>query len=169
MTQNPQGSDRMTRYIEAFSWTKDIDAFIREIVVEKPLLNVCAGRVRFGDVTVDRYEPADYKADMTNLPFENDSFGAVFCDPPWDATVKRRCAELCKEALRVAPVLYLMAPWIWGTSVAELEQIWVRQFPGVNTAILLVKYRRKVPAENFMRMKEASLFSFDQAIEEGQQ
>lgn len=152
----------MTRYIPAFSWTTDIEKFITELVTERPLLNVCAGRSPLGDVKVDRYEAADVQADMTRLPFDNDSFAAVFSDPPWDSSIKTRCAELCKESLRVAPILYLMAPWVWGTSAANIEQIWVRQFPGVHTPILLVKYTRTRPAEDYAAMKAADLFSFEE-------
>lgn len=155
----------MTRYIPAFSWTQDIEEKLGELVTEHPLLNVCAGKTKFGDVTVDKYVPADFKADMTNLPFENDTFAAVFCDPPWDATVKRKCAELCKESLRVAPVFYLMAPWIYGSSRAPIEAVWVRYFPGVNVPIILSKYRRLGTAAEFADMKAADLFSFGEAVD----
>jgi hypothetical protein len=133
----------MTRYIPAFSWPKYIEDFVRAQVKETPLLNVCSGASSFGDVRLDRYFPADVKADMTALPFKDDAFAAVFADPPWDASIKKKCADFCKEALRVAPVLYLMSPWIWGTSAAELELCWVRQHPGINNAIVVSKYRRK--------------------------
>jgi hypothetical protein len=135
----------MTRYIPAFSWPKNIEAFIREVVTEAPVLNVCSGHSTFGDVHMDKYEPADVQGDWTELPFEDNSFGAVFSDPPWDATMKKSCADFCKEAMRVAPVLYLMTPWIWGTSKANLSKCWVRQQPGINNAIVLSRYERVVP------------------------
>ena len=74
----------MTRYIEAFSWTDSIDRFVREVVVERPILNVCAGTVDFGDMKADLYQPSDVRADMVSLPFGDDTFGCVFSDPPWD-------------------------------------------------------------------------------------
>ncbi len=100
----------MTRYREAFTWTRSIDEFVKWNVPEKPLLNVCAGRSSWGDVTLDLYEPADVQGDWTQLPFERDEFGAVFADPPWDAGHKADVAKYVREALRVAPVAYLMAP-----------------------------------------------------------
>ena len=75
----------MTRYREAFSWTQSVDEFVRWHVTETPLLNVCSGRTDWGDVTLDLHEPADVAGDWTALPFEDDSFGAVFADPPWDS------------------------------------------------------------------------------------
>jgi hypothetical protein len=134
----------VTRYIEAFSWTGTIQRFLEAEIPERPLLNVCAGRTRWGDITLDRYEPAMVNGDWTCLPFANDSFGAVFADPPWDAPYKKQIAAFMREALRVAPVAYLMAPWIYGARWANLTRTWVRQLPGVNTPILLTRYRRIV-------------------------
>ena len=133
----------MTRYIEAFAWTKSIDNFVREVVTERPILNVCSGTVDFGDVKVDKYLPSDARADMVSLPFADDSFGAVFCDPPWDASMKRKIASFCKDALRVAPVVYVMSPWHWGSSQRTIEKVWLREFPGISNAILIIKYVRK--------------------------
>lgn len=132
----------MTRYVEAFSWHGGIEAFLHDVVTETPLLNVCAGRTAWGDVTLDRYEPASVAGDWSALPFADDSFGAVFADPPWGAPMKRSVAGFVREALRVAPVAYLMAPWIYGAAWARLTATWCRQMPGINSAILLTRYER---------------------------
>ena len=138
-----QRGNQLTRYIEAFSWTDSIDKFVREMVIERPILNVCSGRVDFGDIKADLYEPSDVRTDMVALPFADNSFGCVFCDPPWDASMKRKIASFCAEALRVAPVLYLMSPWHWGSSKRRIEKIWLREYPGITNAILIIKYVRK--------------------------
>lgn len=134
----------MTRYVEAFTWTRSIDQFLREQVPEHPLLNVCAGRTQWGDVTLDRYEPAEVQGSWDALPFGDDSFAAVFADPPWNAGLKRDVAAFMREALRVAPVAYLMAPWIYGAAWAELTACWIRQMPGVNQTVSLTRYARRV-------------------------
>lgn len=133
----------MTRYVEAFSWTGTIQRFLDEVVTERPLLNVCSGKTPWGDVTADFYEPADTRANWTELPFATDSFEAVFADPPWNGGYKAEVAAFVKEALRIAPVAYLMAPWIYGGRVAPLTRCWVRQLPGVNNAIVLTRYERR--------------------------
>ena len=133
----------MTRYVEAFSWTGTIQEFLDSAVTERPLLNVCAGRTRWGDVTMDRYEPSMVLGDWAMLPFAADSFAAVFADPPWNAAYKAPVAAFVREALRIAPVAYLMAPWIYGAEWLSVTATWVRQLPGVNTAILLTRYERK--------------------------
>lgn len=132
----------MTRYIEAFSWTGTIQHFLEQVVTESPLLNVCSGTTLWGDVRMDYYEPADVNGSWTHLPFATDSFAAVFADPPWNAGYKKAVSEFVLDALRVAPVAYLMAPWIYGGKKARLTRIWVRQMPGVNAAVTLTRYER---------------------------
>ena len=134
------------KYVPAFSWHKSIGSFLEEIISEAPLLHVCSGRSDFGDVKVDRFiRPASpgVVADWNSLPFGNDSFSAVFADPPWNLGYMARCGDFCKEALRVAPIAYIMSPWLWVNEMARRTQIWVREFPGINVPILIVRYERK--------------------------
>jgi len=130
----------VTRYVEAFSWTGTIQRFLDEVVTERPLLNVCSGSTPRGDVTMDYYEPADVRGSWASLPFSGGSFAAVFADPPWNGGYKADVAAFVREALRVAPVAYLMAPWIYGGKIAKLTRCWVRQLPGVNNAVVLTRY-----------------------------
>lgn len=134
------------RYVPAFSWHRTIREFLEEVIIERPILNVCSGPTDdFGDFRVDKYVkpiPPGVMSDWTILPFKGDSFGAVFADPPWNLSQMKACADFCKEALRVAPVAYLMAPWLWVNRDAERTKVWVREFPGVNVPILLVRYER---------------------------
>jgi hypothetical protein len=135
------------RYVEAFSWHRGIEYFIKEIVIERPLLTVCSGPVSdLGDVRVDRFVapcPPGVMADWTALPFRQDSFGSVFADPPWNLGQMKTCSDFCHEALRVAPVLWLMAPWLWVHRAVRRGPIYVREFPGVNIPILITRYERK--------------------------
>lgn len=135
------------RYVPAFSWHGSVREFLEANIQERPILNVCSGpHDDFGDMRVDRYVkpiPPGIVADWTNLPFEADSFGAVFADPPWNLAQMKSCADFCKEALRVAPVLYLMAPWLWCNRDYQRTRVWIREFPGVNVPILLVRYARE--------------------------
>lgn len=134
------------RYVEAFSWHDSIDNFVRSIIAETPLLHVCSGPVSdLGDVKVDRYVTPlsnGVIADWTSLPFAPNSFGAVFADPPWNLGYMKACSEFCVEALRIAPVAYVMSPWLWVSSGAIRSKIWVRDFPGINYPILIVRYTR---------------------------
>jgi hypothetical protein len=134
------------RYVEAFSWRRPIENFLRHIITENPLLHVCSGpHSRFGDVRVDRYvvpHSPGVQADWLNLPFRDDSFAAVFADPPWGLANMKDCGEFCQEGLRVARVLYVMSPWLWVNRMARRSKIWAREFPGINVPILIVRYER---------------------------
>lgn len=132
----------VTRYVEAFSWDGRVGAFLDTFVREAPVLHVCSGRSTWGDVTVDLYEPADVKADWRDLPFPDDSFGAVFADPPWNSGYKADVSAFVHEAMRIAPVAYLMAPWLYGGSAAPLSRVWVRQMPGVHSPVLITRHER---------------------------
>lgn len=144
---NKQPKRKMAgQYVEAFSWADSIADFLNEIITERPLLHVCAGPVsEFGDVRVDRYvHPVSpgVIADWAALPFAPNSFSAVFADPPWNVGYMAACAKFCKEAMRIAPFVYVMSPWLWVNSGSLRERIWVREFPGINVPILIVKYSR---------------------------
>lgn len=134
------------RYIEAFSWHEDIDAFIRDVINERPLLHVCSGPTSdFGEVRMDRYvipQLPGVVADWIALPFADDAFEAVFADPPWNIGYMQQCALFCQDALRVAPVVYVMSPWLWVEARAD-RKLWVREFPGITQPILLARYERK--------------------------
>jgi len=119
---------------------------IEHEITERPLLHACSGLDKgFGDVTIDidpKMEP-DIVADITkNIPYPNDSFAAAFADFPWTAGFKKHIADAMKELLRVAPIVYTISPWTYGSSRCTLEWVKVLWQPGVNQALLFSKYIR---------------------------
>ena len=119
---------------------------IEYTITERPLLHACSGQDRlFGDVTIDidpKMEP-DVLADITRrIPYPDDSFAAAFADFPWTAAFKRKVGRAMKELLRVAPVVYTVSPWTYGSSLCSLELVKVLWQPGVNQALLFSKYVR---------------------------
>jgi hypothetical protein len=147
MDHRKQSSGMMAgKYVPAFSWHSGITEFLNENITERPLLHVCSGPISdFGDVRVDRHVhpiPPAVKADWAALPFASDSFAAVFADPPWNLGQMKSCADFCKEALRIAPVAYLMAPWLWVKQGTRRSKVWVRELSGVNVPVLFVRYER---------------------------
>jgi len=118
---------------------------IEETIKEKPLLHACCGEHKFGDVTVD-IDPSmhpDYIADVRSLPFGNNKFAAAFMDCPWTASWKKNVADAMRELLRVAPVVYVLSPWIYGSSSCEITDIYIAYQPGVNQTLSFVRYKRK--------------------------
>lgn len=138
------GGRNRRRFFPAMSWQGDEGGFIQTIVVEAPVLNVCSGNAFFGDVRLDAFHPwPDIRGDALQLPFKADSFGAVFMDPPWGLAAMRGLARGFAEALRVAPVLYLYSPIVWGTSKARLTAAYLRCLPGLNHPVVLQRYERQ--------------------------
>lgn len=138
----------MTRYVEAFSWSDSMRLWLETYVRERPALHVCSGRSEWGDTTVDLYEPADIRADWCSIPVASDSYASVFADPPWNSGYKEDSARFIREALRIAPVVYLMSPWLYGGAAAPLTRVWVRQMPGVHQPIIIARHERPAVQES---------------------
>jgi hypothetical protein len=119
---------------------------IEHQIPEKPLLHACCGQDHFGDVNVDRNPDVkpDMVADITRwIPYPDDSFAAAFADFPWSAAWKKKVADAMKELLRVAPIVYTISPWTYGSSTCRLDWVKVAWQPGVNQALLFSRYVRK--------------------------
>ncbi len=112
-------------------------------IPERPLLHACSGgQTFFGDITVDLDTWADINADVRDLPFEDDAFAAAFMDPPWGAEWKSKVAAAMKELLRVAPVVYVLSSWVYGSSSCRLTDVKVAWQPGVKPALVFCRYER---------------------------
>src|SRR3990172_9096426 len=130
MDRKSWGGRNRRRFFAAMSWSGDEGLFITRQVREHPLLNVCAGNAMFGDLRVDAYHPwPDVKADAPHPPFKADTFAAVFMAPPWGLEAMRGLSLAFHDALRVAPVLYVYSPIVWGTSRAVLTPASLRCLP----------------------------------------
>ena len=114
-------------------------------IPERPLIHICCNKDHFGDMNVDAdptNEP-DVVADvLEGLPFDDDSFAASFADVPWVGNWMQNTSKCIKEMLRVAPVAYVMSPWLYGASWCRPTDIKVSWRPGVNKPILFVRYER---------------------------
>lgn len=117
------------------------------------LLQVCCGASREGSVRADldpEAPAANVRADMLRLPFANDSFDTVACDPPYGIPMPQR-VHLQREIVRVARKLVLFkAPWIpRATGWALGETVLVGTHTCQNVAVLSV-LERKPETENLL-------------------
>ncbi len=115
-----------------------------ESIPEKPLLHVCVGNHHFGDVTLDSditVKPM-ILGDVRGLPFKDNSFAATYMDCPWTASWKKNVSDAMKELLRVAPIVYVLSPWIYGSHICNIDEIYVAWQPGVNQTLTFVRYGR---------------------------
>ena len=134
----------MTRWLVADTTTVK-GGKIEYSIPERPLLHVCCNTDHFADMNVDiraEVEP-DLVADLLEgLPFEDDSFAAAFADFPWVDQWKWNLKPAIREMLRVAPVAYVICPWLYGWSGCRPQSIHVSWRPGINHPILFVRYVR---------------------------
>lgn len=126
---------------------RDIER-IEYTIPERPLLHVCCANDHFGTVNVDiRAEvKPDIVCDITQgLPFKSNSFSAAVGDLPWTAAWKKHVAAAMKELLRVAPIVYILAPWTYGSKNVKQPSFTVAWQPGVNQSLLFTRYERAYP------------------------
>jgi 16S rRNA G966 N2-methylase RsmD len=72
---------------------------------------VCCGKSTIGNVRVDLFdETADIKADAAKLPFPDDSFDTVLCDPPYNGKLQWN-HDLLSELSRVAKKRIVFQHW----------------------------------------------------------
>ena len=109
-----------------------------------------------GDVTMDAYVWADVRGDIRKMPFKNDSFAACFADYPWKGNWRKNLALAIREMLRVAPIAYIMGPYLYGGSICRPTDIQIQWQPGVNPGLLFVRYERALPIDQWPKLKSAS-------------
>lgn len=119
---------------------------IEYTIKERPLLHACCNMDHFGDLNIDirpEVKP-DMVCDITrHIPLPDNSYAAAFADFPWIKSWKWQSAWAIKELLRIAPIVYTISPWLYGSKECYPEQIHVSWRPGINNPILFVKYVRR--------------------------
>ncbi len=119
---------------------------IEHQIKERSLLHVCCAEDHFGTVNVDirpEVKP-DLVLDATKpLPFDYNGFASAFADLPWITKFRWDAARIIKNLLQVAPIVYIISPWLYGAKTCYPESIKVSWRPGINAPILFVKYIRR--------------------------
>ena len=115
----------VTLFREAWIWSEKEEWLYKQLC-EGSTLHVCCGTSRLGDIRVDLFAHSIFatniKADAFHLPFKNESFNTVICDPPWFGPSnwskwEKLVNELCRVAknriiLVLGNLIYLLPkPW----------------------------------------------------------
>lgn len=140
---------------KGWRWGQDIDAwFAREtsrLDIQRPILHLCSGSSRLGDVTVDAvHDAAGVKADAMKLPFRDGAFPTIIVDPPYEWGLQDRC-KFGKELARVherGGRLLWKAPWLPLEGHYQIVDVTVMSIRAglPRNAHLLVRARRRLPA-----------------------
>jgi hypothetical protein len=119
---------------------------IEHTIKEKKLLHIGCNKDKFGywNIDADPQHNPDMVCDFLKDSdlFEDNEFEACFWDFPWVGNWMQNTSKAIKEMLRVAPVAYVMSPWLYGASWCTPTDIKVSWRPGVNKPILFVRYDR---------------------------
>jgi Double zinc ribbon/Methyltransferase domain len=131
-----------TRLESSWVWNGSVADFVRRRIRGRSL-NVCAGLSELGDVKVD-LDPKDRKAirgDVSNLPFPDNSFDTVICDPPWRIGYHQRwkpffeLVRVCKVGGRIIHNAY----WLPDSALVRLVETAVRADSAfTNTSVIAV-------------------------------
>jgi len=117
-------------------WPEEVEEVLRGLLIP-PSLHVCCGKSELGDVRLD-LDPANHPAvvaDAARLPFEDESFCSVLCDPPYNGRMQWN-HNMLKELSRVSCQRIIFQHWfmpinstgMWKKLHAfELRQVYVWQ------------------------------------------
>lgn len=150
---------------QAWVWPKATNELVKKLFADapRPILHVCAGSSRLGDVRVDMFHPsADIKGDMYQLPFASGAFGTVFLDPPFPIEgtpvhQRLRYYQECSRVVRKGGLVMLHAPWMPGPTWGEHLETYIR-YPGGHSfphdAMFLTVVRRIIDPPSGIEVKE---------------
>jgi hypothetical protein len=145
---------------QTWRWPRDIKRwFDRELSdmvdpVPRPVLHVCCGQSKVGNVRVDRYPEhgatgLNVKADFHHLPFRDGAFGTVVIDPPFELFNQGRIQlhDELGRVLRPGGTLLWCAPWIPNEGIFTIDRVVVASLrTGLpRNARILVRATRRVP------------------------
>lgn len=118
----PQAVVRFTSkhsFRTGWRWGPDMtNWFVQEtsrLDLERPLVHLCSGSSRLGDIRVDAAHPlATIKADVFHLPFQDASVPTIIVDPPyeWDLRERTRFGKELARVHRPGGRLLWKAPWL---------------------------------------------------------
>lgn len=150
---------------DSWVWPDRVERLFREHM-EGETLHVCCGKSDLGDITVDADPDRDphVVADMFDLPFGENTFDTVICDPPWHEiqSVGQKHSLFFELVRRVRPngVILWNALTLPSSNQTELEDVWVRQDFEEGKASVIAKYRR-YPGQTTLTADQPEVRSID--------
>jgi hypothetical protein len=116
-----------TRYlytVKKVLWPEEVSEVLQSLLISRSV-HVCCGHNPLGDVRVD-FDPEtnpDVVCDGANLPFADQSFESVLCDPPYNGNFQWNHDMLC-ELSRVASKRIIFQHWFIPSDPDGLWKKW---------------------------------------------
>ena len=90
-------------------WPEHIEKRIGEQLIS-PSLHACCGKSLIGDIRLDLYEKDTVQDDVLDMPWRDEFFTSVVCDPPHDMS-KEWYEALYLELARVSSKRIIFQHW----------------------------------------------------------
>ena len=107
----PLAGTRHLYRVKKVLWPEDVSAVLATLLIPTSL-HVCCGRSPLGDMRFDsdpEVKP-DIVGDASKLPFDDESFESVLCDPPYNGVFQWN-HDLLTELCRVAKKRIIFQHW----------------------------------------------------------
>lgn len=107
----PLAGTRHLYTVKKVLWPEEITDVLKTLLISKSL-HVCCGLSSLGDVRCDFDDVVDpdVVCDAASLPFADESFASVLCDPPYNGQFQWN-HDLLKELSRVAAKRIIFQHW----------------------------------------------------------
>lgn len=125
----PLAGTRHVYTVKKVLWPEEVSSVIRDLLIPTSL-HVCCGRSPLGDLRVDNdpdNEPDVLIDDAARLPFDDESFESVLCDPPYNGKMQWN-HDLLSELSRVASRRIIFQHWFIPADPDGLWKKWKDRF-----------------------------------------
>jgi len=125
----PLAGTRHVYTVKKVLWPEEVSNVIRDLLIPTSL-HVCCGRSPLGDLRVDNdpdNEPDLLIDDAAHLPFDDESFESVLCDPPYNGKMQWN-HDLLSELSRVASQRIIFQHWFIPADPDGLWKKWKDRF-----------------------------------------
>lgn len=127
----PLAGTRHIYTVKKVLWPKEVSEVLQSLLIPRSL-HVCAGLSPLGDVRFDndRNNKPDVVGDAAKLPFKDESFESVLCDPPYNGKFQWN-HDLLSELSRVASRRIIFQHWFIPADPAgqwkKWHKFWLKQ------------------------------------------
>ena len=120
----PLAGTRHLYTVKKVLWPEEVSDVIQSLLIPRSL-HVCSGLSPLGDVRLDSdpINKPDVVADATEIPFDDESFESVLCDPPYNGQFQWN-HNLLKELSRVASKRIIFQHWFIPADADGLWKKW---------------------------------------------